>query len=64
MCLMTPLSAADLQECQTVVGRKLQSGYEAYSKYLITPEPAISNEIAIANRKYSIPSIVNMLTIW
>lgn len=30
-------SSSDLAECEGLVNGKLQSGYEVYSKYLITP---------------------------
>ena len=64
LCLSLSLSASDLQQCQTIVGNKLQSGYETYSKYLITPETVMSSEIAIANRKYLVPVVLKMLEIW
>ena len=43
LCLSLSLSAADLQQCQMIVGNKLKSGYEVYSKYLITPETVMSS---------------------
>ena len=64
LCLTLSLSAAELAECERVVGGKLKSGYKVYSKYLITPESSMSNEIAVANRKYTIPALLRMLETW
>lgn len=38
LCLGLNQNESAITQCQTVVGSKLKSGYEVYSKYLITPE--------------------------
>jgi hypothetical protein len=42
LCLALSLTPTMLTECQSLVGSKLKSGYEVYSKYLISPEVALS----------------------
>jgi hypothetical protein len=37
LCSVLPLPPSNFTDCQTLVGSKLKSGYEVYSKYLITP---------------------------
>lgn len=37
LCTALTLSPSNLTQCQSLVGSKLKSGYEVYSKYLITP---------------------------
>jgi hypothetical protein len=64
LCKEITLSSTDLAECQDLVGNKLESGYEVYSKYLITPELVMGSEIEKANRKYVVPAMSGMMEIW
>jgi hypothetical protein len=58
LCTIVPLSPANLTQCQSLVGSKLKSGYEVYSKYLITPEKSMNSQIWLANQLYVIPALV------
>jgi hypothetical protein len=64
LCTALVLSASNLTQCQSLVGNKLKSGYEVYSKYLITPEQPMNSQIWLANQLYVIPSLLYMLQIW
>lgn len=64
LCLVLPLSATNLTQCQSLVGSKLKSGYEVYSKYLITPETQMNKEIWLANQLYVIPALLQMMQVW
>lgn len=64
LCSVLSLNATNLTQCQTLVGNKLKSGYEVYSKYLISPEKSMTNQIWLANQLYVIPALLQMLTIW
>ena len=46
------------------MGSKLKSGYEVYSKYLITPEKAMSKQVWLANQLYVVPALVLLLEAW
>jgi hypothetical protein len=64
LCSVLPLAATNLTQCQTLVGSKLKSGYEVYSKYLITPEKTMNGEVWLANQLYVVPALVTMLQVW
>lgn len=64
ICGVLPLAPANLTQCQNLVGSKLKSGYEVYSKYLIAPEDSMNDQIWLANQLYVIPALLQMLTVW
>jgi hypothetical protein len=43
LCNALSLPNSNLTQCQNLVGSKLKSGYEVYSKYLIAPEPQMTD---------------------
>jgi hypothetical protein len=64
LCNALSLSDGNLTDCQNLVGSKLKSGYEVYSKYLIAPEPQMTNQIWLANQLYVLPALQLMLRTW
>jgi hypothetical protein len=64
LCTVLPLSTSNFTQCSNLVGSKLQSGYEVYSKYLIAPEDQMINQIWLANQLYVIPALLQMLEVW
>jgi drug/metabolite transporter (DMT)-like permease len=64
LCLALSLPPSNLTQCQTVVGSKLKTGYEVYSKYLIAPETQMTDQIWLANQLYVMPALLLMLQTW
>lgn len=64
LCTVLTLPTSNLTQCQSLVGSKLKSGYEVYSKYLITPEKSMNGQIWLANQLYVIPALISMLQVW
>lgn len=63
LCKLTNTDAA-MAECRSLLNGKLRGGYFVYSKLMVGVDNNKAQDLRIANEKYVIPALIDVLTSW
>lgn len=53
-----------MAECRSLLNGKLRAGYFVYSKFMVGVDNNKAQDLRIANEKYVIPALIDVLTSW